>query len=109
MISANIKSEIYIEPTPSNEDYLEVNIFSRVKMKWVYNDSVRVGDVFFLLNDLQVNAGNSIIRMSPETALYQEFIDGGFVVEVFAGGNAVRRKDALEKFKENLQANLEEI
>lgn len=97
------KFEVFI--TPSNEDYLEVNIFSRVKMAWVYNDSVRVGDVFFLLNDLQVHAGNCIIRMAPETALYQEFIDGGFTVEVFVGGNAVRRKNALEKFRATIIAS----
>lgn len=107
------KFEVFINETPSNEDYLEINIFSRVKMAWVYNDSVRVGDLFFLLSDLQVNARNSIIRMSPETQLYKEFIEGGYIIKLFFGGNAVKRKNALEKLrttiKRSSQENLEEI
>jgi|GEM_PF-5118826 len=103
-ITAKIKSEIYIESTPSSETHLEVNIFSRVKMEWVYNDQVRIDDILFLLKDLQVNPSNSIIRMAPETALYKELIDGGFIIMLFAGGNAVKRKNALEKLRIAIRA-----
>jgi len=107
-ITAKIKSEIYITPTPSSEIHLEVNIFSRVKMEWVYNDQVRTDDVLFLLKDLQVYPSNSIIRMAPETALYKEFIDAGFIIMLFAGGNAVKRKNALERMKASLRKQLQQ-
>ena len=101
-----IKSEVYIEPVPSNKKHLEVNIFSRMKMQWVYNDQVRVDDVLFLLHDLRVLPGNSIIRMSPETMLYEEFLKAGFEVKVFAGGNSVKRRNAFQKFYENFKKSL---